>query len=277
MTLSPKRLTDALKGFLEEDLATGDLSTSALPPQLVHGDFVVKHAGVIVGQCLPDAVYQLLGPKCHYTPTVPDGTLVPQGTVIGQASGPVADLLAGERTILNLMQRMSGIATATHLAVTTLNDPSIGILDTRKTAPGLRLFDKYAVQCGGGINHRMGLYDAVMLKDNHWHLITDFPATVRRLRQLCGPTKTIEVEVATRDQLQAAIASQVDMIMIDNQTPATARAWRKIIPTSIKVEVSGGITPTKLPAYAGSGIDFISLGYLTNSVQALDIAFNLTD
>ncbi|CAJ1229835.1 nicotinate-nucleotide diphosphorylase (carboxylating) [Levilactobacillus zymae] len=277
MTLSPKRLTERLATFLEEDLATGDLSTSALPPQMVHGDFTAKRAGILVGQCIPAAVYQLLSSQATYTPTVPDGTLVSAGTVVGHATGPATTLLAGERVVLNLMQRMSGIATATHLAVDALNDPSIGILDTRKTAPGLRLFDKYAVQCGGGLNHRMGLYDAVMLKDNHLRLITDLPATVQRLRQLIGPTKLIEVEVETLDQLQLAITSHVDMIMFDNQSPTTVREWRQLVPPTIQVEASGGITPAKLPSYAGTGIDFISLGYLTNSVQALDISFNLTD
>lgn len=273
--LNPKSLTKALTLFLAEDLGTGDLSTLGLPPQIVHGEFTAKHAGILAGQCIPTAVYKLLGNQSTYTPLVPDGTLITAGTTIGRATGPATELLAGERVSLNLMQRMSGIATATHLAVTTLNDSAIQILDTRKTAPGLRLFDKYAVQCGGGVNHRMGLYDAVMLKDNHWHLIADLPTAVQRLRRLIGPTKTIEVEVTTLAQLKSAIKSQVDLIMFDNQSAQTARQWRRLVPSTISVEVSGGITPAKLPAYAGSGVDFISLGYLTNSVQALDISFNL--
>lgn len=275
--LNPKSLTKALTTFLAEDLGTGDLSTLGLPPKVVHGTFTAKHAGILAGQCIPTAIYALLGTQSTYTPLIPDGTLITAGTCIGRATGPATELLAGERVSLNLMQRMSGIATATHLAVTALNDPTIQILDTRKTAPGLRLFDKYAVQCGGGVNHRMGLYDAVMLKDNHWHLISDLPTAVQRLRHLIGPTKTIEVEVTSLAQLKAAIASQVDLIMFDNQSVKTAQRWRQLVPPTIGVEVSGGITPAKLAAYAGSGIDFISLGYLTNSVQALDISFNLTE
>lgn len=175
------------------------------------------------------------------------------------------------------MQRLSGIATATHLAVHTLADPNIAILDTRKTMPGLREFDKYAVRCGGGVNHRMGLDDAVMLKDNHWAMINDLPTTVARLRRQIGPTKVIEVEVETVAELQAAVASRVDIIMFDNQTPAVVKQWRTLVPPTIRVEVSGGITPATLASYAHTGVDYISLGYLTHSVTALNLAFDLLD
>lgn len=277
MTLTTSTLTPALQAFLDEDLGTtGDLSASAFQDRHVIGRIIAKQAGILAGQAIPAALYALIDPTVTYLPTFLDGDLVQSGTVIGHLSGPATALLAGERTLLNLLQRMSGIATATHAAVDALNNPQIDILDTRKTAPGLRLFDKYAVQCGGGLNHRMGLYDAVMLKDNHWRLIADLPTALRRLRHTVGPTKLIEVEVETREQLQAAVDCQVDMILIDNQLPETVRHWRSLIPATIKVEASGGITPTTLPTYAHTGVDFISLGYLTNSVQALDLSLELS-
>lgn len=276
MTLTVNRLLPQLRAFLAEDLGTGDISVAAYQDRPVTGELIAKQTGVLAGQALPGALFSLLDPTVSYRPLRTDGDLVQAGTVIGHLSGPASALLAGERTLLNLMQRMSGIATATHQAVATLNDPQISILDTRKTVPGLRVFDKYAVQCGGGLNHRMGLYDTVMLKDNHWQLMADLPSAIRHLHHAIGPTKLIEVEVETPDQLAAAIACQVDMILIDNQRPTTVKAWRQRIPASIKVEASGDITPATLPTYAHTGVDFLSLGYLTNSVQALDLSLELT-
>lgn len=273
-------ITNALRldiqRFLAEDLGTGDLTRAAYQDRTVCGNLLVKQPGTLAGQDIPATVFGRLTDTVSYQPQVPDGTAVRAGTVIGKLQGPASALLAGERVCLNLMQRMSGIATATRAAVDALNDSQIGILDTRKTAPGLRTFDKYAVQCGGGINHRMGLYDAVMLKDNHWQLMGDLPTAICRLNHAVGPTKVIEVEVETHAQLQAAVACQVDMILIDNQLPDTVRRWRQEVPATITVEASGGITPATLPTYAGTGVDFISLGYLTNSVQALDISLELT-
>jgi len=273
--LSPRQIQPAIVNFLAEDLGRGDLSTLTLPNRLATGDIIVRQSGIIAGQVIPAVVLQTLGPAGHYEQVIADGAWVKAGTVIGRIAAPIADLLAGERLLLNLMQRMSGIATATHAAIERLNDPSIAILDTRKTLPGLRQFDKAAVVIGGGQNHRFGLDDAVMIKDNHWALIDDLAATVTALRCQIGPTKVIEVEVETEAELQAAIASQVDMIMIDNQTPATVKAWRQLIPHTIKVEVSGGITPETLASYAQTGVDYISLGYLTHSVTALDLALEI--
>ncbi|WP_367377225.1 carboxylating nicotinate-nucleotide diphosphorylase [Levilactobacillus cerevisiae] len=264
-----------MERFLAEDIGRGDLSTLTLPDRVVTAEIMAKQAGILAGQDLPPVIYQTLEAQATYERCVADGEWVTAGTVVGRMTTNIVTLLAGERVMLNLMQRMSGIATATHAAIETLNDPRIAILDTRKTLPGLRQFDKAAVVMGGGQNHRFGLDDAVMLKDNHWALITDLPATVRALRQQIGPTKIIEVEVENLAQLHAAVASQVDMIMIDNQAPATVRAWRQLIPTSIKVEASGGITLVTLAGYAHTGVDYLSLGYLTHSVTALDLALEI--
>ncbi|BDZ30282.1 carboxylating nicotinate-nucleotide diphosphorylase [Lactiplantibacillus sp. WILCCON 0030] len=275
MKLTPRQIQPAITSFLAEDLGRGDLSTLTLPHRQVTGEIVARQAGVIAGQLIPSVVLQSLNRDSHYEQLVADGAWVTAGTVTGRVTAPIVDLLAGERVLLNLMQRMSGIATATHAAVEELNDASIAILDTRKTLPGLRQFDKAAVVIGGGQNHRFGLDDAVMIKDNHWALIEDLPTTVQQLRRQIGPTKIIEIEVETETQLRAAVASQVEMIMIDNQTPATVRAWRQLIPATIMVEVSGGITPATLAQYAHTGVDYISLGYLTHSVTALDLAMEI--
>lgn len=275
MPLPHYELMHELQRYIDEDVGAGDLAVPILPHCSVAGNFTAKQAGVISGINIPGDVYQLLGDRANYTPLVADGDQVEAGTTIGRVTGNAQDLLAGERVILNLLQRMSGIATATQQAVLTLGNTEVGIMDTRKTAPGLRPFDKYAVTCGGGINHRMGLYDAVMIKDNHWPLIGDLSTAVQRLRQNIGPTKIIEVEVATPAQLTTAIASHVDMILIDNQSPAVMQDWCQQIPAEIKTEASGGITLANLAAYGETGVDFISLGYLTHSVDALDISFNL--
>ena len=273
--LRPRQIQPAITSFLAEDLGRGDVSTLTLPNRRVTGEIVAREAGIIAGQVLPAGVLQTVSDDSHYEQVIADGAWVQAGTVIGRVTAPVVDLLAGERVLLNLMQRMGGIATATHAAIETLNDPSIAVLDTRKTLPGLRQFDKAAVVIGGGQNHRFGLDDAVMIKDNHWALIKDLPTTIQQLRRQTGPTKLIEVEVETESQLLAAVASQVDMILIDNQTPTTVQAWRQLIPAPIKVEVSGGITPATLAQYAHTGVDYISLGYLTHSVRALDLALEI--
>lgn len=275
MKLNFELVATQLRQFLNEDLKTGDLSAPVIPNTRVDGHFILKQPAVVSGVELPAMFYSLLGDQVTYKPLISDGTAADAGTILGRVSGNARDLLAAERVTLNLMQRMCGIASATAQAVSALNNSRVGILDTRKTAPGLRLFDKYAVICGGGVNHRLGLYDAVMLKDNHWQLMGSLKEAVATLRQTAGPTKIIEVEVETEDELHAAIENNVDMILIDNQPPATVKAWRQQIPQRIVVEASGGIQLENLAEYGQTGVDFISLGYLTNSVQAKDISFEL--
>ncbi|ANZ60386.1 hypothetical protein AYR62_15445 [Secundilactobacillus paracollinoides] len=275
MPLNVNAVLPLLRGFIREDLGTGDLTASLLEGRPATGRYNLKTAGTVAGQQLPGLLYHLLGDDAAYTPEVQDGETVAAGTVLGTATGNMATILAAERLSLNLMQRMSGIATTTRTAVQTLADDHTQILDTRKTAPGLRVFDKYAVRCGGGLNHRMGLYDLAMLKDNHWHAVGSLTAAVQQLRTVLGPAKKIEVEVETDTELQAAIDAQVDIIMFDNQRPDVVRAWQPRVPAEIQTEISGGITLETLPDYAGTGADFLSLGFLTNRVVNLDIGFDL--
>ncbi|WP_461213479.1 carboxylating nicotinate-nucleotide diphosphorylase [Lacticaseibacillus sp. GG6-2] len=275
MPLNFNQVKTSLQTFIDEDLGTGDLTASLLAGRTAHGTFLAKGDGVVAGLQLPEFIYQLLGGQWDYQPLVAEGAKVAAGTVIAEASGDMDILLAAERLSLNLMQRMSGIATATAEAVATLDDANIQILDTRKTAPGLRAFDKYAVRVGGGVNHRMGLYDCAMLKDNHWEAVGDLGTAITQLRRVLGPTKKIEVEVETEAELHSAIKARADIIMFDNQSPATVQAWQKQVPAGILTEISGGITLANIHDYAGTGADSLSLGFLTNSVTNLDISFNL--
>lgn len=272
--MNPLILKQQLQQFLIEDLGYGDPTTQLFSNQVQTGTFIAKQAGTICGQTLPQQVYDLLG-TATYTPLVAEGQTVSAGTAIGTVQGQTATLLTGERLILNLMQRLSGITTATKAAVQTLADPKIKIVDTRKTMPGLRLLDKYAVTVGGGHNHRLGLDHGMMLKDNHIAAAGGVRAAIQQAQRLVGPMTRIEIEVETLDQLEEAVAAQADVIMIDNQTPLTLRTWLKYVPDHILTEASGGITLATLPDYRHSGVDFISLGYLTNAVMPLDISFDL--
>ncbi|MFD1484475.1 carboxylating nicotinate-nucleotide diphosphorylase [Lacticaseibacillus baoqingensis] len=272
--MNPVLTRQQLAAFLQEDLGFGDLSAQCLPDTSVSGQMVAKADGVVAGQALPQVVYDLLG-QAQYQPLVADGTAVTAGTAIGAVSGASRTILSGERVCLNLMQRMSGIATATALAIRTLADQTIKIVDTRKTMPGLRVFDKYAVTVGGGVNHRLGLDHGIMLKDNHIAAAGGVAQAIAQAKRLAGPMMRIEIETETQAQVQAAVAAGADAIMFDNQTPATIRQWQQLVPPTILTEASGGITLANLADYAGCGVNFISLGYLTNAVQPLDISFVL--
>lgn len=263
--------------FLKEDFGIADLNSIWLPQQEINGYFIAKEDGIICGQQIPSATYELLG-NATYTPLIADGSKVTKGTKIGQVKGLAASVLGGERVILNLLQRMSAIATKTHYLNAKLNDPTIKLTDTRKTLPGLRMFDKYAVNCGGGHNHRFDLTGAIMLKDNHIAACGHSIATaVACIRQKQGPLTPIEVEVETKEQLLQAIAADVEVIMFDNQPPEVIKEWKKLVPEHIKIEASGGINAETLPQFKGCGADFLSLGCLTNEVAVFDISFLLTD
>ncbi|MBO1910976.1 carboxylating nicotinate-nucleotide diphosphorylase, partial [Microvirga sp. 3-52] len=199
------------------------------------------------------------------------------GDKIAAVTGPIAHLLTGERVILNLMQRMSGIATVTNKCVEMLNDPAIQICDTRKTIPGLRMFDKYAVVCGGGKNHRQGLYDGVMIKDNHIAFAGSITKAVQRVREKIGHMVKIEVETETRQEVLEAVEAGADVIMFDNRTPKEVKAFGHDVPESIVTEASGGITLENLATYHGTGVNYISLGFLTHSVKALDISLQVKE
>ncbi|WP_223634358.1 carboxylating nicotinate-nucleotide diphosphorylase [Planococcus sp. 4-30] len=268
---------DAIKSFLLEDIGDRDVS-SVLFTEEDRGEAVVrlKQDGVVAGLDCFKWGYHLLNPNITVESLKKDGDSAESGEAIVRIQGPVAALLAGERVLLNLVQRMSAIATLTAQCVEALGSTHTRIVDTRKTTPGLRMFEKYAVRVGGGFNHRNGLYDAVMLKDNHIAAAGSITQAVQKVRAALGHMTMIEVEVESLAELQEAIAARPDVIMFDNQTPDTMKAWIQLVPEPIRTEASGGIDLNNLAAYRHTGVDVISIGALTHSVHNLDISMNLT-
>ncbi len=271
--LYQKIIEDALK----EDLGMGDLTTDSVFDNNArsYGTFTAKADGVLAGLDVLMFVYEALDGDVSVKLLKEDGDPVKKGDKIAQVEGSTRALLSGERVILNLIQHMSGIATSTNTIVSKLDDPSISITDTRKTLPGLRALQKYAVTCGGGKNHRFRLDDGAMIKDNHIAAAGSISEAVNLVRKNIGHMVKIEVETENKDQVKEAIESRVDVIMLDNRTPEEVKEFVSIIPDGVIVEVSGGITPYNISDYKGCGADIISLGWLTHSVKALDISFNL--
>ena len=271
------KLKSMLEQFYIEDIGDGDLSSDYLFPVSVMGElsFIAKMDGVFCGNQVIEYGLQVIDTTLSVVCHVEDGDLVEQGTVIATASGSVGSLLKSERVILNLIQRMSAIATETDRVVKKISGTGTKVVDTRKTMPGLRMLDKYAVRTGGGFNHRNGLFDAVMLKDNHLAFAGSISKAVETVRAAIGHTVKIEVEIESFEQLQEAVEAKADIIMFDNCTPEMIKEWKKSVPDTIITEASGMITNDTIRAYAESGVDYISLGYLTHSVKALDISANV--
>lgn len=267
----------ALTQFLLEDIGDRDVS-SVLFDRTDTGAALVrmKRSGVVAGLDCYEWGYRLLDASVEVELLKQDGDRVEAGEAIVKITGPIASLLAGERVLLNLVQRMSGVATLTAKCVEALDSDHTRIVDTRKTTPGLRMFEKYAVRAGGGFNHRNGLYDAVMLKDNHIAAAGSITEAVKKVRDSLGHMTMIEVEVETEQQLMEAIDARPDTIMFDNQTPETIRRWVQLVPETIRTEASGGIDLEKLSDYRDTGVDVISIGALTHSVSNLDISMNLS-
>ncbi|EAD9072662.1 carboxylating nicotinate-nucleotide diphosphorylase [Listeria monocytogenes] len=269
-------MNQAIQAFLLEDIGQYDLSAETIFPRDTMGEgvFLAKETGILCGISIPPKVYELLGGNIQFEAYKNDGDWIQKGDIIAAVTAPVRTLLSGERVILNLMQRMSGIASQTNFAVKQLDDSAIRICDTRKTAPGLRAFDKYAVQTGGGFNHRNGLYDGVMLKDNHIAFSGGITSAVSTVREKLGHMIKIEVETETAEQVKEAVQAGADIIMFDNRTPEEIKQLVKLVPPHITTEISGNVTLENIHRYKGSGANYISLGSLTHSVRAFDISFN---
>ena len=263
-----------LEQFFLEDIGDRDVSTETIFGHEETGEiiFVAKDNGIFCGEDVIRAGFALLDRDTVVEMKVKDGDPIEVGQTFAKVKGKVAALLQGERVVLNVVQRMSGIATQTRKAVETLNSGHTKITDTRKTTPGLRMLEKYAVTCGGGVNHRYGLYDAVMIKDNHISFAGSITKAVEKARSGIGHMVKIEVEVETEDQVKEAVEAKADVIMFDNRTPDEIKAWIGLVPDSIKTEASGGITLENLAGYSDTGVDVISLGFLTHTVKSLDIS-----
>ncbi|MEX0723046.1 MAG: carboxylating nicotinate-nucleotide diphosphorylase [Gracilimonas sp.] len=270
-------LTKILRNAFAEDIGMGDLTSESIFSEndTGRGIYTVKTAGVLSGLEAIKTGYKLLDPSIKVTLHKNDGDLVEKGDDIAEVHGPVRKLLTGERVILNLIQHLSGIATSTREVINLLDDPSITITDTRKTLPGLRSLQKYAVRCGGGKNHRFRLDDGVMIKDNHIKATGSIKGAVEMARKRIGHMVKIEVETETKEQVLEAVSANADVIMLDNRSAEEVKDLVKVIPDEVVVEVSGGINPQNISSYKNCGADVISLGWLTHSVKALDISFNL--
>lgn len=259
---------------LTEDVGTGDLTTDNIIPAETRrkAKMVAKADGILAGLPVAEMVFRRLDPDLIWNVRIPEGSKVKKGDVLVEFEGTYRALLTGERTALNFLQRLSGIATMSGKYADAVKDFKTVILDTRKTLPGFRLLDKYAVKTGGATNHRIGLFDMAMIKDNHIEVAGGITQAVNAVRTKVAPEIKIEVETTTLEQVQQAIDAGADIIMLDNMDTETMRRSVKLIGGRAKVEASGNMTLERLREVAATGVDFISIGALTHSVNALDIS-----
>lgn len=263
---------------LREDIGTGDLSSGILPEDLTGlAKIYAKQEGIVAGLLLVEQVFRRVDPQIQLHRFVNDGDKVKVGEIVLELVGSFSSILQGERTALNFLQHLSGIATATRRAVDEVDGWAVKIVDTRKTLPGWRMLQKYAVRVGGGQNHRFGLYDAVMLKDNHLAALGSLTKAVERVRAEVGHMVKVEVECESFEQVREAVSCGVDVIMLDNMGINEMREAVKYIDGRAIVEASGGMKEGRLHEVAETGVDLISLGALTNSVKALDFSLDLGD
>ncbi len=278
MTLNKIYVDDLIKTALLEDINYCDVTTDYLIPEEQEGQarFVAKADGVVCGTEVAVRVFTLLDDAVTYELLKKDGELVRKGEVILTLCGKTRTLLKGERTALNLIQHMSGIATASHRYSEIVKGTKASIADTRKTLPGLRPLQKYAVMTGGAKNHRYNLSDAAMLKDNHIDAAGGITAAITALRQKVGHMTKIEVETRNLEELAEALAAGADIIMLDNMSPETMQEAVRLTNGRALLEASGGITDETLRQVAESGVDIISVGALTHSVKAFDISMYIS-
>jgi len=259
---------------LEEDVATGDITTDNLIPAETRKKayMVAKANGVIAGLPIAEMVFRKLDPALQWEPEAEEGKSVKEGDIIVRFEASYRALLTGERTALNFLQRMSGIATMSARYAQAITGYKTVILDTRKTLPGFRLLDKYAVKTGGATNHRIGLFDLVMIKDNHIEVAGGITTAISQIRSKVPAGIRVEVETTTIGQAQEAVDAGADIIMLDNMDNETMGRAVKLINGRAKIEASGNMTIGRLKEVAATGVDYISIGALTHSVQALDIS-----
>jgi nicotinate-nucleotide pyrophosphorylase (carboxylating) len=266
-------LREFLLSALREDVGSGDItSRSTIPVDARgHARIAAKQSLTVAGLPVAQEIARLVDPGCQFASAVSDGTAVNERTVLAEIRGSARSLLTAERTILNFLQRMSGIATLTRQYVDRVQGTKARIVDTRKTVPGLRVLDKYAVSRGGGMNHRTGLFDGVLIKNNHLAFHSSPAHAIRAARRHLGYLVKIEIEVHYLDELLDVIEAGADVVLLDNFTPDLTRQAVEIAAGRVPLESSGGITIDNVRAYAEAGVDYISIGALTHSVPAVDI------
>ena len=270
---------DIVARALAEDIGPGDITTAATvaPDAECRAEIVAKAEGVIAGLGVARLVFGMLDPQIEFHEVVVDGGRVSEGMTVARVSGNTRALLAAERTALNFLQRMSGIASLTAEYVEAAEGTDARIIDTRKTAPGLRLLDKYAVRMGGGRNHRVGLFDGVLIKDNHLRAAGGVGEAVRRARKAAHHLVKIEVEVQTLEEVEEGVAAGADVILLDNMDLDNVSRAVDLVAGRCEIEVSGGVTLETVRALAECGVDYISAGALTHSAPALDLSLEIAD
>lgn len=275
MKFNIEQVLPVIERALAEDIGDGDITTLSTvdADKILHARLIAKSDGVVAGIDVFSNVFWLLDKRVMFKWFVKDGDWITNKTILAQVTGSGRALLSGERTALNFLQRMSGIATVTRQMVEAVKGTKAVILDTRKTAPGLRLVDKWAVKIGGGENHRIGLFDMVLIKENHIAAAGGISAAVNRVRQKDDQRRLIEVEVKNLDELKEALGLNVDRILLDNMSAEMMREAVMTVAGKTPLEASGNITLKNIAQIAATGVDFISLGMLTHSVRALDVSF----
>jgi nicotinate-nucleotide pyrophosphorylase (carboxylating) len=278
--MGPSDLQRAIEAVIEaalrEDMPEGDATSEILVPPDARSEayFLAKEDGVVAGLDVAARVFARIDPSTIFIERFKDGAAFRQGDKLARVKGPTLALLKGERTALNFLQRLSGIATATRRFVDAVAGTKARILDTRKTTPGLRLLEKYAVRTGGGTNHRLSLSDMVLIKDNHLHFVGSVAEAVRRARAKVRPGVKIEVEAASLLQVREALAAGADWIMLDNMPLETMSQAVGLAGGRVPLEASGNMSLDRIRAVAETGVDFISVGALTHSARAIDISMD---
>jgi nicotinate-nucleotide pyrophosphorylase (carboxylating) len=274
----PAEVLQNIRRALDEDIGSGDITTNSIvpPDASLRGRIIAKQDGIIAGLEVAAAVWRELDQQVVFTQEIADGSKVEGKTVLAEVSGPARALLTGERTALNFLGRMSGIATLTRQFVDAVSGTRAIILDTRKTAPGLRYIDKLAVRLGGGQNHRTGLFDMVLIKDNHIDFAGSITAAVTRVRN-SGVTVEIEVEARTLEHVREALALGVERILLDNMTLELMREAVQFCDERAKLEASGNVSLENVLEVARTGVDYISVGALTHSPKVFDVSLEFID
>mgnify|MGYP001772475439 CR=1 FL=1 len=272
------KIDEAIKSFLEEDIGWGDITSSALPDNLNAKGFIkVKESGVVSGIFFAKRVFELLGVK-DITLKAKDGDFVGKKDIVLELSGSAKALLMGERVALNLIQSLSGIATETKFMVDKIKDFGVKLLDTRKTTPGYRFFEKYAVMTGAGTNHRFALYDMVLIKDNHINLYGSISKAVQEIRKHLSMAYKVEVEISNFEQLEEALGLDIDFVLLDNFSVEDAKKAIELVrrKSSIKIELSGEINKSNIEEYAKTRPDYISSGAIIHSSKWLNASMDIT-
>lgn len=268
-------IANQVRTALEEDVGSGDLTALLVPPRLARAVLRTREDGVLCGRDWFDEVFAQLDPAVRVTWLAQDGERVAAGAVLCEVEGPARALLTGERTAINFLQTLSGTATLARRYADAVAHTRARVLDTRKTVPGLRLAQKYAVRCGGCANHRVGLYDGVLIKENHIAAAGSIAAALAQATELAAG-RMVEIEVETLDQLEEALAAGAPRVLLDNFAPADLRQAVAHTAGRALLEASGGITLANAGLYAETGVDFLSVGELTKSVRALDLSLRLS-